>query len=194
MSRRLSHDQKRKKKLAQRQKLFRIEPYQGRKYEAEEYVEALSQAEMGIVEAFAMASRKLTDQQVARSLEYFVRELQGNKPSHLPEGNYVSVVDGKEEDLVVSQIKIRWDLLFSERPSHSNSDLAGILRKILQSVSVRTHGPHSQGYLMFMEKFLARVGFRVQEIPKEEISQYQFPPDPNACFSNPDVMRISIKD
>ncbi len=168
MSGRLSRAQKRKKKLAQRRQVTGggVQPYEGRKYESEEFALALFGAESAILECYVLCSRRLTDYQVIQSLEYLVRDLQGRKPPEPPEDNPLVVRQGQEcDDLVATRIQDKWEELIATQPRHSNADLAGILRKILSSIRVRTGAPpSSQRYLTFLEGFLGQMGVGVEEV------------------------------
>jgi hypothetical protein len=167
----LSRDQKRKQKLAKEGKRERILPYEGQKYRGPEFNDALMDAETGILQAFVLSNRQLTDRQVEKSLEYLILELRGQKPGPPPAHHLlVEVGDNQKDDLVAHQIKSNWRILFAQRPGHSKSDLTGILRTILSSIKVRSHpGPDSQGYLYFIEKFLGNLGVDVREARAETL-------------------------
>src|SRR4051794_37882751 len=106
----LSHDQKRKQKLAARErKTPRVQPYEGRKYQGPEYAEALMRAEQGILEAYVVTGRRLTDRQVERSLEYLILDLRGQKPATPPADTpQITLPDGGSEDMIADFIKRHW--------------------------------------------------------------------------------------
>jgi hypothetical protein len=174
----LSRDQKRRQKLAREKKQEKVQPYEGSKYRSPEFTEALMKAEVGILESYVITGRQLTDRQVEKALEYLVLELRGEKPAAPPPGNYQARTEGEEfDDLVAQRIKTNWKDHFATRTWHSRADLAGILRTILSSVRVRSSpGPNARGYLVFLEKFLGKLGVRVDRVPPEPARQLELVP------------------
>lgn len=168
-NRKLSRDQKRKKKLRERKSQEPIQPYKGDKYKSEKYVEALMRAEMGIYESYVISERRLTDRDVIRSLQALVLELQ-----HRNEGAAaVSPEADRQEpqDLIAIRIKQNWEDLFADRPRLPNSDLTGILRTIMHSIRIRSQmAGSSRGYLNFLGGFLQEAGVDVHEVsPGDEL-------------------------
>lgn len=168
----LSRDQRRKQKLAKRRRVNRVEPYEGNKYRSERFVEALSEAEIGIYESFVLSDRTLTDHQVRRSLDNLVLELRGEKFHMIVDGNpQVRLEDGEFEDMVCSLIKARWDEFFQDHPRHASSELAGILRSILNSIDCWSRpGPNSRGYLKYLEGFMSKLGVSVEAVAPEQLA------------------------
>jgi hypothetical protein len=170
---RLSRDQKRKQKLARERKSHEqvVGPYEGRKYQAPQFADALMRAEVGILESYVLSGRRLTDRQVEAALQHLILELRGQTPAEPPESAFETEgVDGQREDLVVARIKDNWADLFADQPRHSAADLTGILRTIWSSVGARSYpGPDSQGYLKFIEGFLGRLGVRTQRLRPDEV-------------------------
>jgi hypothetical protein len=168
--RKLSRDQKRKKKLAERGRGHEsVRPYQGNKYRSDRFVEATFAAETGIYECYIISDRQMTDQDVKRSLENLVLELQGKTSSPLPSASAQDSTEPDPEDLIVSRIKHHWRELFAEKPRHSNSDLAGVLRTILDSVRIQSSsrlGP--RGYLQYLEGFLRQMGVDIRVVDGPE--------------------------
>jgi hypothetical protein len=159
---RLSRDQKRKKKLAQRSKQDGVEPYEGRKYQAPQFAQALFQAEVAIHESDVATGRVMTDREVAKSLETFIRELRGEKA---PPAAAASGEAEAPEDMVVWMIKNHWRDHFATNPRHSDTDLAGILRTILNSLRLRSaRSIGDRGYLDFLTGFLGQLGVHVRQI------------------------------
>jgi hypothetical protein len=171
MSRRdkLSHNQRRKRKLAERSKNEPIQAYAGNKYKSEKYVEAIMKAEVGIYESYVITERQLTDWDVKNSLEHLIRELGGEKPKPT-DGPQAKNEAGEEEDLIAWRIKDQWKQLFADRPRHSNADLAGVLRTILGSVQTWSRPtPDSRAYLHYIEGFLGQMGVSVELLnPRNE--------------------------
>jgi len=168
----LSRDQKRKKKLAQRQKKVghAVTPYEGGKYRNDKFVEVVFEAEVAIHEIDRVTQEALTDQQVKHSLEYLVRQLRGEMPP-LPPGNPVmGEAEGEGEDLVTHRIRTNWEDLLPKLGFHpSNSDLAGVLRTILDSLNTRTQmTPGGRGYLDFLPGFLGQMGVETEVYEDDE--------------------------
>ena len=160
-SKRLSHDQKRKKKVAQRQKANSpaVTPYEGRKYREDQFAPILYRAECGIREADEMSDNRLTDRDVRKSLEAFVLHLRGDTPqASLP-------------DLVANRIQAHWKLAAEKQVTRpANADLSGVLRTIIASLDTRTvMTPGGRGYLGFLIGFLGKVGFNVKRIAPDTL-------------------------
>lgn len=164
MAGKLSRDQKRKKKLAAKQKavLPEVTSYQGNTYRKPLWVSDTHAAETAILEAHHLSGRRLTDRQVENSLRYLVRCLRGENPSvptHFPRDVGASGL----EDTVSAMILEHWDKLPTGRPRAD--DAIGIIRTILASVELHRR---EQGYLIFLEGFLGKLaskrGYSVKEI------------------------------
>lgn len=169
--RKLSRDQKRKQKLQRRRKGAPKGPqsYRGGKYRSKKYIMALMRAEVGIYETYVMTERQLTDRQVEAGLKSLIHELQSGSVQSAEQRDVVDVKPGAEMDLLSWSIKRNWDDLFATQPRHSNADLAGILRTILDSIETwSTPGPDSRGYLSYLEGFLAKAGVKVEKVPMSD--------------------------
>ncbi len=164
----LSRDQKRKQKLQRRRRSVsqELRPYHGGKYRGKNYVMALMRAEIGIYETYIMTERQVTDRQVEVGLKSLIQALRSG--SYRPAGP-CDVVDAElstETDLLKWNIWRNWEDLFATQPRHSNDDLIGILRVILDSIETwSTPSPNSQGYLHYLEGFLTKAGVRVEKLP-----------------------------
>jgi hypothetical protein len=173
---RLSRDQKRKAKLAQRAK--RHPPpspslaYQGSKFKTPELTPVFMHTETGIIQADAIAHHKLTDRQVRSALETLATSV---RPAALgpfdPEAE-VKYTAGKEEDLIIHLIRINWHDLFEEFPHPGNETLAGVLRTLLGSIETfTTPAPGSRGYISYATGFLGKMGVRAQTVSPEGLVQ-----------------------
>jgi hypothetical protein len=167
----LSRSQKRKKKLQKRGsgQPRRSLAYHGNKYKNEKHIMAMMRAETGILECYVMTDRQLTDGEVKAALIQLIGDLRrrGYQPAELLE--VVTVEPETYVDLVIWNIRRNWDDLFGEQPRHSNADLVGILRTILSSVETwATPSPDSQGYLNYIEGFLAQGGIQPQLVATDE--------------------------
>jgi hypothetical protein len=163
----LSHDQKRKKKLAERNKARgltgnAVTPYEGQKYKEPEYADVLFRTECGIREADEISQRSLTDRQVEASLDLLVRQLRGETST-------------PSTDLIGSRIRAHWAECLPSQPFRlSNDDLTGILRTLLGSVRVRTRmTPGGRGYLEYLTRFLAKLGFNARSVSPEELLELE---------------------
>src|SRR5438105_1665873 len=111
MARKLTRDQKRKKKLAKRARgeAERVTPYTGRKYRADFYLPIVFATESAINEVYMILDRNLSDGQVAASLTYLVKQLWEENPV-LPPGNpTLTLPDGRTDDLIAEQIRRNWE-------------------------------------------------------------------------------------
>jgi hypothetical protein len=148
-------------KVAQRKKSSSsaVTPYEGTKYQEDQYGPILFEAECGIREADAMSDAGLTDREVRKSLEGLVLHLRKESPL-----DYTA-------DCVASRIQERWkDALPRQNPRFSHSDLSGVLRTIMKSLDVRTRmTPGGRGYLSFLIGFLGKAGFQVRRAAPDEL-------------------------
>ena len=167
----LSRDQKRKKKLQGRRKgrSRGLQPYRGGKYRSKKYIMALMRAEVGIYETYVMTERQLTDRQVEAGLKSLIQELRSGPLQPAEQRDVVDVEPGAETDLLSWSIRSNWDDLFTTQPRHSNADLVGILRTILDSIETwSTPGANSRGYLSYLEGFLTKAGVKVEKLPLDD--------------------------
>jgi hypothetical protein len=159
---RRSHDQKRKAKLAKRAERggldADIEPYSGRKYQADHWVPHVYQTELGIYEAIRLSKRLLTNDQVKAALIQLIKYLRDGHPAPLAETDpEVAFEAGKEVEFLVWNIRRHWSLLFQEQGPVPSHDLIGILRTLLYSIQAHAwHTGPSRGYVAFLEDFMQR--------------------------------------
>ncbi len=165
---RLSHDQKRKAKLAKeaRRERQNMSPlaYDGKKYKTDALVPVFLATETGIYEAYVMTDRQLTDRQVRSALEKLILQLrQGPLPP--AEDGTIRHVPGQEEDLIVNNVRRH---LQEMSPPPSTENLIGVLRTTLNSIHVwTTRGAESRGYLNYVEGFLRKGGISVEKVSAE---------------------------
>lgn len=130
---------------------------------------ALMRAEVGIYETYVMTERQLTDRQVEAGLKSLIQELRSGPFRPAEQRDVVDVEPGAETDLLSWSIKRNWDDLFATQPQHSNADLVGILRVILDSIKTwSTPGANSQGYLKYLEGFLTEADVKVEKVPMDD--------------------------
>jgi hypothetical protein len=162
---RLSKNQKRKAKLkkkAKRAEASKSLAYRGSKYKNEELLPTFVDTEIAIYEAFVMADRRLTDQEVAEQLETMIHEMREEAPRATSEQDEEDM-----EDFLAVNIRSHWD---SARTLVSRDNRIGILRSILSSISVWSRkSQHAQGYLRYLEEFMTKkIGIRVRKLSEVE--------------------------
>jgi hypothetical protein len=177
--RRLSRDQKRKAKLAERARKSheRVSlAYKGNKYKKPELVKVIFRTELGIYESWIMTDRQFTDRDVEKSLEKLIFEMrEGRMPPSIETGS-IANADQPAEDLISWNIRRNWDDLFQTQPRPNVDKLTGVLRTILGSMETwSTPAPSSQGYLYYLEGFLKRAGASVEGISPEDELGYEEP-------------------
>jgi hypothetical protein len=180
---RLSHDQKRKAKLAKR---ARKSPpattsslaYTGNKYKTEEYAPVMHATETGIYQAYVVTDRQLTDRAVRQALEKLVTQMRAGQLPPFDDSAEVQYVRGEEVDLVIHFIRSNWNHLFEYQPHPGTEALIGILRTLLGSVdNWSTPSPSSRGYLNFVEGFLRKTGVNVQKMAPDTMEPVEEPED-----------------
>lgn len=159
-SRKLSRDQKRKAKLAERnqrrQKSAEPFPYSGRKYQAAAYVPYIYQTESAVLAAYLDSGRQLTNEQVRQAFVQLIERLRHDSPAAVAEVEADEQAAPGTVDDVVLRIRRSWGRLFTEREPCSRNDMVGILRTLLYSIQAHAWntGP-SRGYLAYLEKFFS---------------------------------------
>lgn len=167
MARKPTHDEKRKKKLAERRKKTAstdaVMPYEGNKYREARFTPILFDAECSIREVDVLSGEELTDAQVKASLEYFVLRLRGEEPE-IPEGAMVVGEDDHLRDYLSERIQDHWDELQPKLDFlPARADLGGVLRAIISTLNTHTRKtPGGRGYLVFLGPFLEKAGFQVE--------------------------------
>jgi hypothetical protein len=154
------HAKKRKQKLAEKKRKARQAAslaYLGEKYKKDQLIPTWLHTEIGIYQTYVMTDRKICDQTVVGSLERLIRQLRAGALPPLPETAEVHYEDGREEDLLVDNIRRSWADHFASEWRPPKDDLIGVLRSILGSIEkVRAPGPRSQSYLRHIAGFLTK--------------------------------------
>ena len=157
---RRSRDQKRRDKLAKRNRKARQSvslAYMGEKYKTDELIPIFMQTETGIYETFVMTDRKLLDQTVVTALEMLVKQMRAGTLPPLSDTTEIHYKVGQEEDFVIENIRRRWALYFEDEGRSPQDKLIGVLRTILGSIEkVRSPGPRSQSYMRHIAGFLTK--------------------------------------
>ena len=126
----------------------------GEKYKTEELVPIWMQTETGIYETFVITDRKLLDQTVVTSLEKLIMRLRAGTLPSLTDDAEIHYEVGQEEDLVIENIRRRWELYFEDEWRPPKDKLIGVLRTILGSIeTMRSPSPRSQSYMRHIAGF-----------------------------------------
>ena len=164
---RLSRDQKRKAKLKKRsERTHKHESlaYAGKKYKTDEYAPLFYRTEVGIYESYVMCDRELTDDEVEAAIERMVIQMREGPLPPLPETDVITITEGGEEDLVITNIRRNWQIMAEEETLPGQDDLIGMLRTILNSIQIwRSQSLHSRGYLRYVEGFMKKLGVSVRK-------------------------------
>jgi len=162
-----SHDQRRKKKLAEERRKARqnqSSAYMGEKYKTDELIPTWMHTEIGIYQTYVMTDRKLLDQTVVDALEELIGML---RLGPLPEPGELRYEAGREEEeLVIAMVRRSWADHFATERRPPRDDLIGVLRTILGSIQkVKAPGPRSQSYLHHIAGFLTKkLGVTVRQV------------------------------
>jgi len=164
-----SHDQRRKKKLAEERRKARqnqSSAYTGEKYKTDDLIPTWMHTEIGIYQTYVMSDRKLLDQTVVDALEKLIGMMRTGLLPPLPETAEIRYEVGREDDLVVENIRRSWANHFATERQPSKDDLIGVLRTILGSIQkVKAPGPQSQSYMHHIAGFLTKkLGVSVQVV------------------------------
>jgi hypothetical protein len=177
---RLSHDQKRKAKLAKEARKNPVRStlaYTGNKYKTDELLPIVAETELAIHEADVLTGRKLADRKVETALEKLVLEMRKGPLPPLDDTDSLDFKEGEEVDLIVQNIRRRWTEFFTTHPRHTTDTLIGVLRTLLGSIGVwGTRSSHSRGYLGFIEGFLSKGGVRIERL-NEDMEPIEEPED-----------------
>ncbi|MCE9552928.1 MAG: hypothetical protein K8T91_06070 [Planctomycetes bacterium] len=165
-------EKKRMKKLAEKKRQARQAvslAYTGNKYRKDELVPALMHAEIGIYQTYILTERKIFDQTVVSALERLIKQMRAAALSPLVETPEIHYDIGREEDLLIENIRRSWALHFATEWRPPKDDLIGVLRTILGSIETwRAPGPRSQSYLRYIAGFLTKqVGVSVELVAAE---------------------------
>jgi hypothetical protein len=176
---RLSHDQKRKAKLAERaRKNAPTEDlvYKGNRYKTDELIPVVHATETGIFLAYLRSGQQIVDAHVRQALERMVILMRGQDLPEFDRTAPRTYQPGEETELIMQCIRARWHSLFERHPHPGTETLIGILRTLLGSIETwSVPSPTSRGYLNFLEGFLKRAGVAIgeedQELFKEFVEQ-----------------------
>ena len=169
MSKDRKRERKQKKQQAETKRQLRQAEslaYMGRKYQTEGLMPAWVNTEIAIYEAYVMTDRKLVDAAVFSSIEALIRQLRAGTLPPLADTGAIHYETGREEDLLIENIRRSWAIRFTSESKPSKDKLIGVLRSILGSIKkVKSPGPRSQSYMQHIAGFLTKkLGVSVQQV------------------------------
>lgn len=167
---RRSRDQKRKAKLAKKNRKDRLTSslaYRGTKYKTDELAYFWMCTETGIYEASVISGRMLRDESVANAIEKLIAQLRSRSFCMPAEEFEISYEIGQEEDLVIECILQGWSRHYDETSRISKHTIVGVLRSILGTIELtRANASNSQRYIHYICNFLTnKLGVSVQRVP-----------------------------
>ncbi len=160
MAKNLSRDQKRKAKLAERDKRSReldvFTPYSGRKYQADCWTPVVFVTERAIHDVILESNRELTNSHVRRALELLIDHLRRGGPPGIGDGEEVVPFSaGHAAECVFYNVRKAWRAMADSGRIVPATDLIGIARTLLFSLEARGHHTgQSRGYVAFLEEFI----------------------------------------
>ena len=153
-------DRKQKKKLAEKRRNARLAEslaYLGSKYKTDELAPTWMHTETAIYQTYVMTDRKLLDATVFSSIETLIRHMRAAALPPLSDTDEIHDEVGREEDLLIENVRRSWANGFTEESRPPRDKLVGVLRSILGTIKcVKSPGPQSQGYLLYIGKFLTK--------------------------------------
>lgn len=169
MSKDRKRDRKRQKKLVEKKRKAHLAEslvYMGSKYQTEELMPTWVNTEIGIYETYVMTDGKLVDATVFDSIAALIRQLRAGTLPPLSDTDEIHYEVGREEDVLVENIRRSWAIRFTAESKPSKDKLIGVLRSILGSIKkVKSPGPRSQSYLRHITGFLTKkLGVSVKQV------------------------------
>ena len=163
MAKNLSRDQKRKAKLAEREKRSRavevFTPHSGHKYRSDHWSPVVYATERGIYDVILESKRALTNAQVGRALELLIDHLRRSGPPGIgSEEAAVPYSTDNAAECVFFNVRRSWRQMIDEGRIVATADLIGIARTLLYSIEA--HGSktgQARGYVAFLEDFLQPI-------------------------------------
>lgn len=181
MAKNLSRDQKRKAKLAERDKRSReldvFTPYSGRKYQADCWTPVVFVTERAIYDVILESNRELTNSHVRRALELLIDHLRRGGPPGIGDGEEaIPFSAGHASECVFFNVRKAWLAIANHGRTVATTDLIGIARTLLHSIEARGHHTgQSRGYVAFLEEFMPQfirdTAVATKSIPMDDITR-----------------------
>ena len=162
-SKHLSRDQKRKAKLAERDKRSRelevFNPYSGRKYQGGSWSPVVFATESAIHDMILVSRRELTNSHVQKALVLLIDHLRnGGPPGIGDEEAVVPYSTGHAAECVFFNVRQAWRTLADDGVVVAVSDFIGIARTLLYSIEAHGHNTSRPGgYVRFLEGFIPQA-------------------------------------
>lgn len=177
---RRSKDQKRNEKLAKKARDKRTAESlacTGNKFRTDELVPLWMTTETAIYEAYVITDRTLLDRSVHAALVTLIKQMRAGTLPPSDDTNTLTFEEGREEELVVANIRRNWESHFEVKWRPSKTERIGVLRTILGSIeTMRSPGPQSQSYLRHIAGFLTKkLGVSVEKVTAD----MEFIPEPD---------------
>lgn len=174
------HDRKRKKLLEEKKRKVREAEalvYKGDLYKKARFTPTWLQTEIAIYEAYVLSQHQISDNTVAAALENLIVQLRGGDLPPLPEK--FGYEQDREEDLIIENIRRRWNDHFADAWKPSDADLIGVLRSILGTIdTMKSPFPKSYGYMRYITEFLTKkVGVSVKAMPAQSAALLEEEPE-----------------
>lgn len=178
---RLSKDQQRKKKLAERsRRRGKTQADHDDYFESDEFLPYVHATESGVGQADVLSGRRLTDGHVRAGMLALIETMSGGPLPLLGPGLEIAYEPGQEAELVARMIRVGWEDCFATHAHPGQDVLTGILRRLLGSIETfTTRSRSSRGYLSFLDGFLSRAGMSFALVgPDGEEVEEDRPDDP----------------
>ncbi|MFL5338634.1 MAG: hypothetical protein ACJ8F7_00570 [Gemmataceae bacterium] len=154
-----SRDQKRKANLkaeAKNQRVAKVAPYEGRKYQSDVWTPYVYEVEVGIYDTIELSRRTLTNATLKAVLIDLVKRLRQGLPAALADSEPdLAYSKETEHEYLVWVIRRQWRSALEKYGAASPDDLIGILRTLLNSIEAhRWNTGEARGYVDFLVKFM----------------------------------------
>jgi hypothetical protein len=127
------------------------------------------ETEIAIHEISVVTGGSISDQTVFAAVERLVLQMLAGPLPPLEVETSLSWEKGKEDDLLIENIRLHWVALLQPGMSWSKEDFIGVLRSILGTINIKKSAlPHSVSYLRYVAAFLEhKAGVKVQLAPSD---------------------------
>jgi hypothetical protein len=161
MSHKLSHEQKRKAKLAKRREKAgppEPTPYEGSKYRADSWAPYVSATEEAIYDVIVLSECRLTNDAVRQAFIALIHHLRSKAAAALPaDAPEVAFNPAEPVPHLIYKMRLAWRGIQENRGPVRNEDWVGILRTLLYSMQAQSwHLGASRGYVVFLKGYMER--------------------------------------
>jgi len=162
-SKNLSRDQKRKAKLAERDKRSRplevFTPYSGRKYQVGRWTPVVFATEQAIHDVILESKRELLNSHVQKALVLLIDHLRNGGPPGMGDAEAtVPYSTGDAAECVFFNVRKAWRTLADDGQVVAAADFIGIARTLLYSIEAHaSNTSRPGGYVRFLEDFIPQA-------------------------------------